>query len=156
MATWNTDNPKVGNTIAGDIPDIEENFQELHDVITAITTGTLGTTAPASFEVDTLADGTTGFASATCQPFYNNAAPTGWTRYADLEENSMFCYAKAGNPGTGGAVDPQATHTHTVTPSPTASQCLGSGGYATATPTLVTSSASTAPYYIEMILAKVD
>ena len=52
MATWNTDNPKIGNTIAGDIPDIEENLQELHDVIEAITNGTLGTTTAADFLVD--------------------------------------------------------------------------------------------------------
>jgi hypothetical protein len=52
MATWNTDNPKVGNTIAADIPDIEENLQELHDVVEAITNGTLGTTTAADFKVD--------------------------------------------------------------------------------------------------------
>jgi len=52
MATWNTDNPKLTNQISADIPDIEENFQELHDVIEQITNGTLGTTAPASFAVD--------------------------------------------------------------------------------------------------------
>jgi len=54
MATWNTDNPKIGNTIAADIPDIEENFQELHDVITAITNGTLGTTTATDFKVDAM------------------------------------------------------------------------------------------------------
>jgi len=57
MATWNTDKPAVGNTIAADIPDIEENLQELHDVIHAITDGTLGTTTAANFKVDVLADG---------------------------------------------------------------------------------------------------
>jgi len=57
MATWNTDNPKLGNQIANDIPDIEECLQELHDVITAITNGTLGTTTAANFRVDVLADG---------------------------------------------------------------------------------------------------
>ena len=41
MATWNADKPAFGNQVANDIPDIEENFQELHDVITAITNGTL-------------------------------------------------------------------------------------------------------------------
>jgi len=54
MATWNSDKPAVGNQISEDIPDIEENFQELHDVITAITNGTLGTTEPANFQVDVL------------------------------------------------------------------------------------------------------
>ena len=52
---WNTDNPKVGNNVSDDIPDIEENFQELHDVTHAITNGTLGTTAAADFRVDGLA-----------------------------------------------------------------------------------------------------
>jgi len=51
-ATWNADKPAVGNQISADIPDIEENFQELHDVITAITNGTLGTTTAANFKVD--------------------------------------------------------------------------------------------------------
>ena len=55
MATWNTDNPKVGNQVSNDIPDIEENFQELHDVIEQITNGTLGTTEPSAFRVDELA-----------------------------------------------------------------------------------------------------
>ena len=54
MATWNTDNPKIGNTIAADIPDIEENFQEIHDVIEAITDGTFGTTTAADFRVDAM------------------------------------------------------------------------------------------------------
>lgn len=57
MATWNTDKPALANQISADVPDIEENLQELHDVITAITNGTLGTTAAASFEVDVLATG---------------------------------------------------------------------------------------------------
>ena len=56
MATWNADIPALASTIGADVPDIEENFQELHDVITAITNGTLGTTEPASFKVDVLAD----------------------------------------------------------------------------------------------------
>lgn len=54
MATWNTDNPKMANQVSADIPDIEENLQELHDVVTAITDGTLGTTEPANFKVDAL------------------------------------------------------------------------------------------------------
>lgn len=54
MATWNADKPAVGNQISADIPDIEENFQELHDVMEAITNGTLGTTTAADFKVDTL------------------------------------------------------------------------------------------------------
>ena len=51
-ATWNADKPAVGNQISADIPDIEENFQELHDVTEAITNGTLGTTTASAFRVD--------------------------------------------------------------------------------------------------------
>lgn len=49
MATWNTSIPDLTNQISADIPDIEENFQELHDVVEAVTTGTLGTTTAANF-----------------------------------------------------------------------------------------------------------
>jgi len=52
MATWNADKPAIGNQVASDLPDIEENFQELHDVIEQITNGTLGSTAPSAFAVD--------------------------------------------------------------------------------------------------------
>ncbi len=113
MATWNVDKPNISNQISADIPDITENLNELHDVIEAITNGTLGTTEASAFKVDALADGTTGFASATCQPFYQNSAPTGWTRKTDLTDTSMFCYAASGNVAAGGSVNPQATHTHT-------------------------------------------
>ena len=54
MATWNADKPAVGNQVSADVPDIEENFQELHDVIEQITNGTLGTTAPSAFAVDAI------------------------------------------------------------------------------------------------------
>jgi hypothetical protein len=156
MATWNTDNPKVGNQVSADIADIEENLQELHDVIEAITSGTLGTTTAADFEVDTLADGTTGFASTTTQPFYQNSAPTGWTRNSALTDNSMFMYAAAGNVAAGGAVDAKAAHTHSVTPHEIAVQFTSGGNANSADITPVTSGANTAPYYIEMILAAVD
>jgi len=56
MATWNTDKPALTNQISVDIPDIEENLQELHDVIEAITNGTLGTTTAADFVVDKITD----------------------------------------------------------------------------------------------------
>ena len=180
MATWNTDKPAVGNEISADIPDIEENFQELHDVITAITNGTLGTTTAANFAVDSLADGTTGFASTTCQPFYQNAAPTNWTRYADLTDASLFSYSKAGNMVTGGSASAIAGHTHAYTEVPnhvhvidyvttaggTINKIDGSNSTGaahtqnTANPTggvaSGTTVANTAPYYIEMMLAKVD
>lgn len=54
MATWNADKPAVGNQISADIPDIEENFQELHDVTEAITNGTLGTTTASAFKVNAI------------------------------------------------------------------------------------------------------
>lgn len=103
MATWNTDKPALTNTVAADIPDIEECLQELHDVIEAITNGTLGTTTAANFRVDALGtrptvttgfnDGTqnidfptNGMAAAkfmlgnsnTIAWFYLNTAPPGW------------------------------------------------------------------------------
>lgn len=61
MATWNTDNPALANSIGADIPDIEENLQELHDVIETITDQTLGTDEPATFHTNSiLSDGTGG------------------------------------------------------------------------------------------------
>ena len=179
MATWNTDKPAVGNEISADIPDIEENFQELHDVITAITNGTLGTTTAANFAVDSLADGTTGFASTTCQPFYQNAAPTNWTRYADLTDASLFSYSKAGNMVTGGSASAIAGHTHEYTEVPNHVHPVPVNTVAGGSPTKIartgptttayidtsnptggvasgTTVANTAPYYIEMMLVKVD
>ena len=46
--------------------------------------------------------------------FGQNAAPTGWTRKADWQDNAMLCYASAGDIGSGGAVNPQSTHAHTT------------------------------------------
>jgi hypothetical protein len=103
----------MGDTIAADIPDIKENLEELRAAIENFTNGTFGSTEASAFTVSSITDGSTGFASATCQPFYQNSAPTGWTRKADLQETSMFTYAASGNPGTGGGVDATATHTHT-------------------------------------------
>jgi len=51
MATWNTDKPALANQVSDDVPDIEENFQELHDVIEQLCNGTLGTTEPANFDI---------------------------------------------------------------------------------------------------------
>lgn len=78
MATWNTDNPKVGNTIANDIPDIEENLQELHDVITAITNGTLGTTTAADFEVDVLGEAATMTSPVVTTGFNDGTQAISW------------------------------------------------------------------------------
>lgn len=57
MATWNDNIPDIANQVASDIPDIRENLEELHDVIEAITNGTLGSTEPANFKVDVLDTG---------------------------------------------------------------------------------------------------
>jgi len=64
MATWNADKPAIGNEVANDIPDIEENFQELHDVVEAITNGTLGTTTATAFKVDSISQVKTLFIPA--------------------------------------------------------------------------------------------
>jgi len=53
------------------------------------------------------------FASGTVMLFGQSSAPTGWTRKADWQDNAMLCYASSGNIGSGGAVNPQSTHTHT-------------------------------------------
>ena len=58
MANWPTDKPALANQISADVPDIEKCLQELHDVITAITNGTLGTTTAADFRVNALATNT--------------------------------------------------------------------------------------------------
>jgi len=50
--------------------------------------------------------------TGTIMLFGQNAAPTGWTRKADWQNNAMLCYA-TGAIGSGGAVNPQSTHTHT-------------------------------------------
>jgi hypothetical protein len=99
MATWNTDNPKITNQILEDVADIEECLQELHDVIHAITNGTLGTTEPVNFELEgalvkddsgnsltfptnnagaaVFMVGDNGAGNNTMW-MYLNAAPTGW------------------------------------------------------------------------------
>lgn len=44
--------------------------------------------------------------------FGQSAAPTGWTRKADWQNNAMLCYAATGAIGNGGAVNPQSIHAH--------------------------------------------
>ena len=55
--TWNASKPALGNQINADIPDIQENFLLIKDILEAITTGTLGTTDSANYTVDVLASG---------------------------------------------------------------------------------------------------
>jgi len=76
------------------------------DRILTITTGDAARTL-------TIPANTTLFASGTVMLFGQNAAPTGWTRKADWQDNAMLCYAASGNIGSGGVVNPQSTHTHT-------------------------------------------
>lgn len=49
---WNTTQPAIGNQVSADIPDIQENFEEIETILEAITNGTLGTTAAGDFRVD--------------------------------------------------------------------------------------------------------
>jgi len=51
--------------------------------------------------------------SGTIMLFGQTTPPVGWTRKGDWQDNAMLCYAAAGAIGSGGGVDPQATHTHT-------------------------------------------
>lgn len=53
-----------------------------------------------------------GFTPGTVMLFGQNSAPTGWTRKADWQDNSMLCYAATGDIGSGGEVNPQTAHTH--------------------------------------------
>ena len=55
MATWNTDKPALANAISADVPAIEENLQELHDLLEHLTSGTLGTTTVTDFNLELLA-----------------------------------------------------------------------------------------------------
>jgi len=50
--------------------------------------------------------------SGTIMIFGQTLAPTGWTKKVDWQDNAMLCYA-TGAIGSGGSVNPQATHTHT-------------------------------------------
>ena len=51
------------------------------------------------------------FESGTIYFFGQTAAPTGWTKKVDWQDNAMLCYA-TGAIGSGGAVNPQDAHSH--------------------------------------------
>lgn len=96
--------------------------------------------------------------ATTVATFGQNAAPTGWTRlttgdtiYDAAADNAMFCYAKTGNIAQGGSANPQSAHTHGLPASGNVGDTGSSFDY-----TSTTSDPNTAPYYIEMILAKKD
>ena len=55
---WNTAKPAMGNQVSADVPDIEENFEEIERILEAITNGTLGTTDSDLYKVDSIADAT--------------------------------------------------------------------------------------------------
>ena len=57
---WNTAKPAMGNQVSSDIPDIEENFEEIQRILECITNGTLGTTDSDVYKVDSIADGVVG------------------------------------------------------------------------------------------------
>jgi len=52
--TWNASIPALTNQVSNDIPDIEENFLLIKDILENITDGTLGTDAHTAFSVDTV------------------------------------------------------------------------------------------------------
>lgn len=82
MPTWNTGNPQMGNAVSDDIPDIEENFQELHDVVEAITDGTLGTTTAANFQVKKLVPQNIWIPAKIMTALTTNGAAAGTNEYA--------------------------------------------------------------------------
>jgi len=53
------------------------------------------------------------FEAGTTMVFGQTTPPVGWTRKGDWQDNAMLCYAAAGAIGSGGAANPQSTHTHT-------------------------------------------
>jgi hypothetical protein len=70
MATWNANVPTITNGVSADISDIRENLNEIKSILEGITNGTVGSTEPASFEVDQIStspdyNGTTLTATAS-------------------------------------------------------------------------------------------
>jgi len=57
---WNASKPAMGNQVSNDVPDIEENFEEIQRILQCITNGTLGTTNSDEYEVDVIAAGAAG------------------------------------------------------------------------------------------------
>lgn len=51
--------------------------------------------------------------AGTIMLFGQTAAPTGWTKKTNWQDNAMLCYA-TGTPGSGGSVNPQSTHLHST------------------------------------------
>ncbi|MDY6834972.1 MAG: hypothetical protein SVY53_09270 [Chloroflexota bacterium] len=55
MATsqWHSAIPAVGNVISSDVPNMEDNFEELERILETITNGTLGSTDTDDYKIDT-------------------------------------------------------------------------------------------------------
>lgn len=57
---------------------------------------------------DALLQGGIRFVAGTIMLFGQSAAPTGWTRKSDWQNNAMLCYAASGAIASGGADNPQS------------------------------------------------
>ena len=109
--------------------------------------------------------------ATTVMLFGQNSPPAGWTRKGDWQDNAMLCYASAGNIGSGGGVNPQSTHSHSLVTSGTETSSdltkyIGvSGNFLVYLDTAPGASipratddtnSNTAPYYQEVIAATKD
>ena len=74
---WNTAKPAMGNQVSSDIPDIEENFEEIQRILECITNGTLGTTDSDEYEVDVVTSGAIG-PTGRIIIWTTNTPPTGY------------------------------------------------------------------------------
>jgi len=74
---WNTAKPAMGNQVSSDIPDIEENFEEIQRILECITNGTLGTTNSDEYEVDVVTSGAIG-PTGRIIIWTTNTPPTGY------------------------------------------------------------------------------
>jgi len=155
---WNSSIPAVGNAIANDVPDIEENFAVL---------AILKDVTASSEEINTACDGITATAveiNAACDLtangffttgnvnkilMYLDTAPTGWSIDTALDDKLVFVTKGSGESGqTGGEAhstgswtlsgltanahthtyDTVIAHTHTVALHPVDSASGGSDG----------------------------
>lgn len=57
--------------------------------------------------------GAGAFEAGVIMVFGNSAAPVGWTRKTDWQDNAMFCFSSIGSPTSGGSANPQNSHRHT-------------------------------------------
>lgn len=95
MPTWNADKPALADQVSANIPHIKENLEELHDVVEAITNGTLGTTAAASFKVDALAADSIGLTAALATDHTASGVTASLTAGEDLVFGNIAYYKAA-------------------------------------------------------------